>query len=239
MSVSLCFNYMLVRTITQDPFKLGSPNLDHRWLWLRSLLFWVIDCWLSRSNLASKSTRTSFWACPRGNSSPGQARTTKFGPEVQNTLVKIPIVLRLIESTCQIYLNFKILFICIAFASLKYLWDIKNGWRRSLHILNGCAQICSPAGSCHGSWNSRVVSLVWPLLAVQSSTRWLAMGFLCFCGISPNYTYLTCRNSVRQHSVMAEITLKQRAFAFVVSDFQHVLRYSASFTSALFLAQWT
>ena len=33
------------------------------------------------------------WACPRDSSSPNQARITKFGPEVQNTLVKIPIIL--------------------------------------------------------------------------------------------------------------------------------------------------
>ena len=39
-------NHLLVRTITQHPFKLGSPNLHHRCKrpWLRSLLFWgVID----------------------------------------------------------------------------------------------------------------------------------------------------------------------------------------------------
>ena len=34
----------------------------------------------------------------------------------------------------------------------------------SVHILNGCADICSPTGSYHGPWNSGVVSLVWPLL---------------------------------------------------------------------------
>ena len=32
------------------------------------------------------------WACPSDNSSTVQARITKFGPEKQNTLVKIPIV---------------------------------------------------------------------------------------------------------------------------------------------------
>ena len=46
VSVSLCVNHLLVRAITWDPFKLGSPNLKHRYKrpWLRSLLFWgVID----------------------------------------------------------------------------------------------------------------------------------------------------------------------------------------------------
>ena len=48
-----------VRAITHHPFKLGSPNLDHRCKtpWLRSLLFWgAIDLdlqdqiWLKKSN---------------------------------------------------------------------------------------------------------------------------------------------------------------------------------------------
>ena len=45
-SVRPCCNHLLVRAITHHPFKLGSPNLDHRCKrsWLRSLLFWgVID----------------------------------------------------------------------------------------------------------------------------------------------------------------------------------------------------
>ena len=39
--VSLCVNHLLVRAITWEPFKLGSPNLDQRCKrpWLRSLLF--------------------------------------------------------------------------------------------------------------------------------------------------------------------------------------------------------
>ena len=44
VSVSLCVNHLLVRAITWDPFKLGSPNLKHRCKrpWLRSLLFWEL-----------------------------------------------------------------------------------------------------------------------------------------------------------------------------------------------------
>ena len=43
--------------------------------------------------------------------------------KLQNISLKVPIVLGLIQLnlTGQIYLNFKALFICIAFASLKYL----------------------------------------------------------------------------------------------------------------------
>ena len=42
VSVCLCVNHLLVRAITRDLFKLGSPNLDQRCKrpWLRSLLFW-------------------------------------------------------------------------------------------------------------------------------------------------------------------------------------------------------
>ena len=90
----------------------------------------------------------------------------------------------------------------------------KKRMKRSLfHIPNGYAHICSPTGTCHGPWNSRVVSIVWPLLASQSSTRRLAMDISCYCRLSLNYTYLTCRNFVYQHSVMVETTLKPRAFA--------------------------
>ena len=49
LSVRPCVNHLLVRAITRDPFKLGSPNLNHRCKrpWLRSLLFWgVIDLYL-------------------------------------------------------------------------------------------------------------------------------------------------------------------------------------------------
>ena len=49
--------------------------------------------WPSRSNLTSKSEFTPFWACPDHNSSPIQVRITKFGPEVENSLVKVPIIL--------------------------------------------------------------------------------------------------------------------------------------------------
>ena len=49
--------------------------------------------WPSRSNFTWKSEFTPFWVCPHHNSLPIQARITKFGPEVQNSLVKIPIAL--------------------------------------------------------------------------------------------------------------------------------------------------
>ena len=41
LSVGLCANHLLVRAITRDPFKLGSPNLDQRCKrpWLKTLSF--------------------------------------------------------------------------------------------------------------------------------------------------------------------------------------------------------
>ena len=57
------------------------------------IVFGAIDLWPSRSNLTSKSEFTQFWACPDHYSLPIQARITKFGPEVENSLVKVPIVL--------------------------------------------------------------------------------------------------------------------------------------------------
>ena len=49
--------------------------------------------WPSRSNLTSKSEFTPFWACLEHNSSPIQVRITKFGPDVENSLVKVLIIL--------------------------------------------------------------------------------------------------------------------------------------------------
>ena len=57
------------------------------------IVLWTDQPWSSRSNLTWKSKFTPFWACLHHNSPPIQARITKFGSEVQNTLVKIPIVL--------------------------------------------------------------------------------------------------------------------------------------------------
>ena len=101
-----CVNHELVCAITHHPIRPGSPNLGHRCkrLYSRSLSFLgVIDLDLQGQILTSKSKFTSFWACPCDNSSPVRARTTKLGPEVQNTLVKIPYSFwGWLSLTCQI-----------------------------------------------------------------------------------------------------------------------------------------
>ena len=121
-----------VRAITHHPFKLGSLNLNHRCKrpWLRSLLFFAGDWpWPSRSNSTSKSKFTPFWACPRDNSSPVQARATQFGSEVLNTLVKIPVVLGVDWAW---HVKFNLFTKSCLFASLLRLWNIwetcKNEW---------------------------------------------------------------------------------------------------------------
>ena len=99
------------------------------------------------------------------------------------------------------------------------MWDL---WKRSLfHILNGCAHICSPTGSCHGPWNSRVVSLVWPLLASPSAPRRLATDFWILKCFRQIIHTSHADIFVYQYSVMVETTVKQRAFAFIVFDFQN------------------
>ena len=52
-SVCVCGNHELVHAITNHPFRLGSPNLDHRCKrpWLRFILFWGNQSWPSRSIL--------------------------------------------------------------------------------------------------------------------------------------------------------------------------------------------
>ena len=57
------------------------------------IVLWGDWPWPSRSNIRSESKFTPFWACPHYNSSPIQARITKFGPEVENTSVRILSVL--------------------------------------------------------------------------------------------------------------------------------------------------
>ena len=48
--------------------------------------------------------------------------------------------------------------------------------------------------------------------------------FACFCRLSTNHTYLTCRNFVCQHSVMTKTTVKRCACVFIVFELQHLIR---------------
>ena len=129
--VCLCVNFLLVRTITHHPFKLGSLNLDQK---------------------------------------------------LQNILLKVPIV----PYPKWLCTNM------LAHGRRVVDWDTVE-----LYL------------QCDHCW------LPGPLLGN------LAIDFGCFCSFSPNHTYLTYRNFVCQCSVMAETTVKQHAFIFIVFESQH------------------
>ena len=94
VSVCVCINHLLVRTITRHLFKLGSPNLVQRsktTLVKIPIVFGSGWPWPSRSNLTSNSKLTPFWACPTHYASPIQVRISKFGPQMHFSVVKIPV----------------------------------------------------------------------------------------------------------------------------------------------------
>ena len=64
------------------------------------IVLWTDRPWPSRSNWTSKSKFIPSLAAPHYNSPPIQARITKFGPEVQDTLVKIPIDCFTVSACC-------------------------------------------------------------------------------------------------------------------------------------------
>ena len=85
-----------VRAITHYPFKLESPNLDHRCKipWLRSLLFWS---WLTLT-LTFKVTiypSLSLWVCSRHKSPRIVVRISTFGPKMHLSHVNVPIDFRI------------------------------------------------------------------------------------------------------------------------------------------------
>ena len=61
----------------------------------------------SRSNFTWKSKFTLFLICLHHNSSPIPPRTTKFGPDVENTLVKISVVLGWLTLTFKVKFKLK------------------------------------------------------------------------------------------------------------------------------------
>ena len=85
---------MFVRAITYYPFKLGSPNLDHRCKrpWLRSLLFLVTLTFMVKFYLKVKIYPSlSLWVCPQHKSPRIVVRISKFGPKMHLSTVKVPI----------------------------------------------------------------------------------------------------------------------------------------------------
>ena len=101
--------------------------------------------------------------------------------------------------------------------------------KRSLfHILNGYAHIC--LFNRNVSWTVEqsgcifsvaIAGHCWHCSPRLGDWQWI---FACFCRLSTNHTYLTCRNFVCQHSVMAETTVKRRVFVFIVFNLQNLRR---------------
>ena len=88
LSVRPCVNHLLVRAITRNPFKLGSPNFNHRCKrpWLRSLLFWgVIDLYL-QGQINLRSQNLPHFELVR----PITHHSFKLGPPNLDQLFKIP-----------------------------------------------------------------------------------------------------------------------------------------------------
>ena len=88
LSVRPCVNHLLVRAITWDPFKLGSPNLNHRCKTprLRSLWFWgVIDLNL-QGQIKLRSKNLPHFELVR----PITHHPFKLGPPNLDQMFKIP-----------------------------------------------------------------------------------------------------------------------------------------------------
>ena len=156
---------------------------------------------------------------------------------MQNILHKVPIVLR---ADWIFHVKFNFISKSCLFASLLRLRNIcetcKKGWKRSVSY---------PKWQCtymfaHGvvSWTEKQSSCFFSVTIADFPVLDSAIGnwFERFCRFSPNYTYVTYRHFLCQLSVMAEATVKQRAFSFTDFNFQR-LGYPASFTSALFLTK--
>ena len=96
--VSVCLSVCQSRVCPRDNSSPVQPRITtigpevRKTLVKIPIVFGVDWPWPSRSNITSKSKFTPFWASPWDNSSSVRARTIKFGPEVQNTLVKMSIV---------------------------------------------------------------------------------------------------------------------------------------------------
>ena len=94
VSMCVCVNHGLVRTITHHSFKLESlkfgTKVQKTWVKV-PIVFGDDGPWPSWSKLTWKSNFTSFWAYPSHNSSAVQARITKFRPKMHLSTVEIPV----------------------------------------------------------------------------------------------------------------------------------------------------
>ena len=128
------------------------------------------------------------------------------------------------------------MFICIALACLKYLWDLQKRMKTDSVPHPKWLRRHRLAQRPQGLIMYRGTVLVWPLLASSprlGDWQWI---FECFYRLSPNYTYLKSRNFVCQHSVMVETTVKQRVFAPLSCKISKIVIRSIVYVGAIFSA---
>ena len=127
--VCLSVRHELVHAITHHAFKLRSPYLNHRCKrpWLRTLLFQrVIDLDLQgQSNLQSQNL-PHFELVRAITHHPFTLGSQNLDQRCKIPWLRSVLFWGLIELDMSNLTIFKIPFICIAFASLKYLWDLQK-----------------------------------------------------------------------------------------------------------------
>ena len=99
------------------------------------------------------------------------------------------------------------LFICIAFASLKYLWDMQKQSLMHSSTSHVAPHICwfPNVSRKVRLWTMNQSSVVRPLRRRLGDLPWI---------LQATKTHLICRNFICQASAIAETRVKQRAFSF-------------------------
>ena len=222
-----CVNPALVRVITCGPFELGSLDLNHRCktTWLRFLLFCgVIDFdfqgqfELQIQNVAHFELVHAI-AHHQLKLEPGNVDKRCKTPWLKSLLFWAFIDL---DRSNIASFNFTFLFICIVLR----LRNICETWKsRVCWIVPHPTWLRRHSDSyMHANrlvpWTMKQSSLLSPLEFSQLSTGHLALNFTSWYLFLLNYTHLTCRNFIYQHSAVAETTVKQRPLAFIFFDFQ-------------------
>ena len=96
-SASLAFVRRIHRRPVNSPHKRPLTRkmfpFDDIMMIIRIVFITPDQFWLPGIVVACVRPSVLHQVCPRDSSSPGQVRLTKFGPKMQNTLVKVPIVL--------------------------------------------------------------------------------------------------------------------------------------------------
>ena len=170
---------------------------------------------------------TPFWACPCDKSPPIEVSVSKFCPKMHLNTVKVPIDFGLDWPWCSVLFLISNLFIIPKFAYQYSFTSVCIYLVRPL-----------PLSAAHSTWHrtytdsfmhtdsvapstvkqSSFFILVGPLEFNEPSTRRFALNSTSSYRFLSNYTHLTCRNFLCQHSAITETTVKQRPFAIIWFD---------------------